>query len=73
MIIFTTPNLQSKETGCIIRNHILKDLRSAKLQTSHNGVMNIEGNGPNKKTTILFDGIGAKQLLLQYAKLKIVN
>jgi len=36
-------------------------------------VMSIEGNGPNKKTTVLFDGIGAKQLLLQYAKLKIVN
>jgi len=36
-------------------------------------VMNIEGNGPNKKTTVLFEGVGEKQLLLQYAKLKIVN
>ena len=36
-------------------------------------VMSIEGNGPNKKTTVLFEGIGEKQLLLQYAKLKIVN
>ncbi len=36
-------------------------------------VMTIEGTGPNKKTTVLFDGVGAKQLLLQYAKLKIVN
>jgi len=36
-------------------------------------VMSIEGNGPNKKTTVLFEGVGAKQLLLQYAKLKIVN
>ncbi|HPI29056.1 MAG TPA: hypothetical protein PLS26_00895 [Bacteroidales bacterium] len=36
-------------------------------------VMSIEGSGPNKKTTVLFEGIGEKQLLLQYAKLKIVN
>jgi len=36
-------------------------------------VMIIEGNGPNKKTTVLFDGVGEKQLLLQYAKLKIVS
>lgn len=36
-------------------------------------VMSIEGHGPNKKTTVLFDGVGEKQLLLQYAKLKIVN
>ncbi|MEI6122161.1 MAG: UvrD-helicase domain-containing protein [Bacteroidota bacterium] len=36
-------------------------------------VMTVEGNGPNKKTTVLFDGVGSKQLLLQYAKLKIVN
>ncbi len=36
-------------------------------------VMSIEGSGPNKKTTVLFEGIGEKQLLLQYAKLKIVG
>jgi DNA helicase-2/ATP-dependent DNA helicase PcrA len=36
-------------------------------------VMTLEGAGPNKKSTVLFDGIGAKQLLLQYAKLRIVN
>jgi len=36
-------------------------------------VMTIEGYGPNKKTTVLFDSVGEKQLLLQYAKLKIVN
>jgi DNA helicase II / ATP-dependent DNA helicase PcrA len=36
-------------------------------------VLSMEGVGPNKKSTVLFDGIGAKQLLLQFAKLKIVN
>jgi len=36
-------------------------------------VLTLEGVGPNKKCTVLFEGIGAKQLLLQYAKLKIVG
>jgi DNA helicase II / ATP-dependent DNA helicase PcrA len=36
-------------------------------------VLTLEGVGPNKKSTVLFEGIGAKQLLLQYAKLKIVS
>ena len=36
-------------------------------------VLNVEGNGPNKKATIFFAGIGQKQLLLRFAKLKIVK
>jgi DNA helicase-2/ATP-dependent DNA helicase PcrA len=36
-------------------------------------VLNVEGNGPNKKATIFFSGIGQKQLLLRFAKLKIVK
>ena len=35
-------------------------------------VMSIEGNGPNKKATVLFKGIGQKQLLLRFAKLTIL-
>ncbi|MCX6243757.1 MAG: UvrD-helicase domain-containing protein [Bacteroidetes bacterium] len=35
-------------------------------------VISIEGNGPNKKATVFFPGIGQKQLLLRFAKLKIV-
>jgi DNA helicase II / ATP-dependent DNA helicase PcrA len=35
-------------------------------------VLSIEGNGPNKKATVFFAGIGQKQLLLRFAKLKIV-
>ena len=36
-------------------------------------VLSVEGKGPNKKTTVLFDGVGTKQLLVQYAKLRIVS
>ncbi len=36
-------------------------------------VVNIEGQGKNKKATINFDKSGTKNLLLQYAKLKIIK
>jgi DNA helicase-2/ATP-dependent DNA helicase PcrA len=36
-------------------------------------VLNIEGIGPNKKVTVFFQTVGQKQLLLQYAKLKIIE
>ena len=36
-------------------------------------VLNISGEGSNKKATVFFTGIGQKQLLLKFAKLEIVN
>lgn len=36
-------------------------------------VLNVEGKGPNKKVTVFFQTVGQKQLLLQFAKLKIVS
>ena len=36
-------------------------------------VVALEGSGPNKKATVLFPGIGQKQLLLRFARLKIVS
>ncbi len=35
-------------------------------------VVGIEGNGPNKKATVFFQEIGQKQLLLKFAKLRII-
>ena len=35
-------------------------------------VLNIEGKAPNKKATVFFPSAGQKQLLLKFAKLKIV-
>jgi len=35
-------------------------------------VLNVEGKGPNKKVTVFFQTVGQKQLLLQFAKLKII-
>jgi DNA helicase-2/ATP-dependent DNA helicase PcrA len=35
-------------------------------------VLALEGDGPNRKATVFFPGIGQKQLLLRFAKLRIV-
>jgi DNA helicase-2/ATP-dependent DNA helicase PcrA len=35
-------------------------------------VIALEGSGPNKKATVFFPGIGQKQLLLRFARLKIL-
>jgi len=36
-------------------------------------VLNVEGDASNRKATVFFNGIGQKQLLLKFAKLKIVK
>ncbi len=36
-------------------------------------VMKVEGIGPNKKATVLFDECGSKQLMLKFAKLNILK
>lgn len=36
-------------------------------------VLNVEGMLPNKKATVFFEGVGQKQLLLKFAKLKIIS
>ncbi len=36
-------------------------------------IMELEGNGANRKATVFFAAIGSKQLLLKYAKLRIIN
>ncbi len=35
-------------------------------------VLTIEGSGPNKKATVFFQGVGQKQLLLRFAKLRLI-
>jgi len=36
-------------------------------------VLNVEGSGPNKKASVQFETAGVKQLLLRFARLKIVE
>lgn len=39
----------------------------------HGKIIQLEGSGANRKATVFFNGIGNKQLLLKFAKLRIVN
>ena len=36
-------------------------------------VITVEGNGPNKKATVFFKSVGTKNLLLRFAKLKVID
>ncbi len=36
-------------------------------------IINLEGNLPDVKATVFFQGLGNKQLLLKFAKLRIVK
>lgn len=61
------------------------NINKSDLSNLHNGqvvkhskfgtgkIINIEGEGGNKKATVFFNGIGKKQLLLKFAKLEIVK
>ena len=55
----------------------LKDLQVG-MQVEHERfgkgkVLNLEGAYPNQKATVFFQSAGNKQLLLKFAKLKIVS
>lgn len=55
----------------------LRDLQVG-MQVQHDRfgsgkVINMDGDFPNNKATIFFDGIGQKQLLIKFAKLRIVE
>lgn len=79
----STPHLNLKKIKDISKepaNFLASDIEDIRIgmtvehqRFGQGRVMSIEGSGPNKKTTVLFEGIGEKQLLLQYAKLKIVG
>ena len=43
------------------------------LRFGQGKVVSIEGIGPSKKATIIFDKHGTKQILLKFAKLKILR
>jgi DNA helicase-2/ATP-dependent DNA helicase PcrA len=73
-----------KKISSLDQNAEQKDFESSNLDMLQPGmeveherfgrgkVIGVEGNGPNKKATIFFRNVGQKQLLLRFAKLKIL-
>ncbi len=47
-------------------------MRVQHLNFGKGTVITIEGTGANKKACVAFDGVGTKQLMLRFARLKII-
>ena len=71
-----------KKTKNINTQNIIKKSNLSKLKNGHivkhekfgtGKIINIEGEGSNKKATVFFNGVGNKQLLLKFARLEIVK
>lgn len=54
-------------------NKILNGMEVKHAVFGNGKVIRIEGDGPSKKATVFFPAVGQKQLLLKYAKLKIIK
>jgi len=61
------PSFESSDTGGLQTGMKVEHPKFGKGK-----VMAVEGNGPNKKATVFFNGVGQKSLLLRFAKLKII-
>jgi len=64
----TESSFESSETGGLQTGMKVEHPKFGKGK-----VMAVEGNGPNKKATVFFNGVGQKSLLLRFAKLKIIG
>lgn len=60
---FDTESLRSLQTGMSVEHE----------RFGSGKVISMEGDFPNNKATVFFEGIGQKQLLIKFAKLKIVG
>jgi DNA helicase-2/ATP-dependent DNA helicase PcrA len=68
--------LNSIPTGPVPSGSAVPDIQTG-MEVEHERfgkgkVISLEGSGPNTKATVFFPGVGQKQLLLRFARLKIV-
>jgi DNA helicase-2/ATP-dependent DNA helicase PcrA len=71
-------NNQSNDVGGISFDPAIVSKIQPGVEVEHNRfgrgkVLSIEGNGASKKAAVFFQKVGQKQLLLKYAKLKILD
>jgi DNA helicase-2/ATP-dependent DNA helicase PcrA len=52
---------------------IAEGVRVEHARFGHGTVVKVEGEGPNIKASVEFDGFGVKQLILRFARLKLSN
>jgi DNA helicase-2/ATP-dependent DNA helicase PcrA len=60
---FDTESLRDLQLGSMVQHD----------RFGHGKVTALEGDFPNNKVTVMFEGVGSKQLLVKFAKLRIVG
>ena len=73
MVAIDSANRPVDPTFAATASKIDTGMRVEHLRFGKGKVTNMEGNDPNIKATIEFDQVGEKQLLLKFAKLRILK
>ena len=72
-ININTPKNNDSDFAAATPDDIEEGMRVLHQKFGQGTVMKVEGVGPNKKATVLFDECGSKQLMLKFAKLNILK
>ena len=72
-ININTPKNNNSDFVAATPDEIDEGMRVLHQKFGQGTVMKVEGIGPNKKATVLFDECGSKQLMLKFAKLNILK
>ncbi len=67
------PKNDSSEFSSATPDEIIEGIRVLHQKFGQGTVAKVEGAGPNKKATVIFDDCGSKQLMLKFAKLNILK
>jgi len=68
-----TPKNNNSDFVAATPDEIDEGMRVLHQKFGQGTVMKVEGIGPNKKATVMFDDCGSKQIMLKFAKLNILK
>ena len=71
--INSTQKNESSDFVAASPDDIIEGIRVSHQKFGQGSVTKVEGIGPNKKATVIFDECGSKQLMLKFAKLNILK
>lgn len=72
-ININTPKNNDSDFAAATPDDIAEGMRVLHQKFGQGTVAKVEGVGPNKKATVIFDECGSKQLMLKFAKLNILK
>lgn len=68
-----TSSASSREFGILPPEQLHVDMRVQHQRFGNGTIIQLEGSGQHARATVMFTGFGTKQLLLKYARLKILD